>query len=73
MNDAERIQKHHGGPHLDGNKPQRPYWKRMHHSGFFWVSLFFLLLAMVIFISSEGFLFRPRSQLPAPAAVSPGR
>ena len=41
MNDTERIQKHHGGPHLDGSKPQRPYWKRMHHSGFFWVALFF--------------------------------
>jgi hypothetical protein len=60
MNDEERIIKHHGGPHLDGSKPQRPYWKRMHHSAFFWVAVFFILLAMVIFVMTDGFMLRPR-------------
>ncbi len=60
MNDAERIIKHHGGPHLDASKPLRPYWKRMHHSKFFWVALFFLFLAMGIFVMTDGFAFRPR-------------
>jgi hypothetical protein len=69
MNDAERIQKHHGGPHQDGSDPKGPYWKRMHRSGFFWVSVFFILLAMAIFILTDGLLFRPRIQTPAPAAT----
>jgi hypothetical protein len=60
MNDTERIKKHLGGPHLDGSKPVRPYWKRMHHSPFFWVALFFLLLAMGIFVMTDGFSIRPR-------------
>jgi hypothetical protein len=68
--DLERIKKHHGGPHLDGSKPQRPYWKRMHHSPFFWVALVFLFLAMGIFVMTDGFLLRPRSQVLAPAPGS---
>lgn len=65
MNVSERIQKHHGGPHLDGSKPHRPWWKRVHHSPFFWVGAFFMLLAMAIFVLTDGFLLRPRQ----PAAV----
>ena len=57
--DLERIQKHHGGPHLDANKPLKPYWKRMHHSGFFWVALVCLLLGMTIFVMTDGFVLRP--------------
>jgi hypothetical protein len=68
--DLERIQKHQGGPHTDSSNPQRPYWKRMHHSPFFWVAAFFILLAMVIFVTTDGFLLRPRGA-PAPAATNP--
>jgi hypothetical protein len=57
--DRDRIKKHHGGPHTDGSKPQGPYWKRMHRSPFFWVSAFFILLAMAIFVLTDGFLLRP--------------
>jgi hypothetical protein len=60
--DLERIQKHHGGPHSDSARPQKPYWKRMHRSPFFWVAAFFLLLAMAIFVMTDGFLLRPRPQ-----------
>jgi hypothetical protein len=67
--DLERIQKHHGGPSA-GTSPQRPYWRRMHHSPFFWVAAFFILLAMVIFVTTDGFLLRPRGA-PAPSATSP--
>ena len=62
--DRERIAKHHGGPHADGSSPQRPYWKRMHHSPFFWVAVFFILLAITIFITTDGFLLRPRGTTP---------
>jgi hypothetical protein len=73
MTDAERIQKHHGGPHLDAGKAQGPYWKHMHRSAFFWVSAFFILLAMAIFVMTDGFLLRPRggAQAPAQGAVRP--
>jgi hypothetical protein len=66
--DLERIQKHHGGPHTDASRPQGPYWKRMHHSPFFWVAAFFILLAMIIFVVTDGFLIRPRAQLQAQAS-----
>jgi hypothetical protein len=69
--DLERIQKHHGGPHTDGSKPSGPYWKRMHHTPFFWVAAFFLLLAMFIFVTTDGFLLRPRARAQAPAAGGP--
>lgn len=62
MNDAERIKKHHGGPHLDGGTPERPYWKRMHHSGFFWVALVFLAVAMGIFVMTDYFSIWPHTK-----------
>ncbi len=66
MNATERIKQHHGGPHTDAARPQRPYWKRVHHSAFFWVAAFFILLAMTVFVMTDGFLLRP---LGAPAPV----
>jgi hypothetical protein len=59
MNDLERIQKHHGGPHNTGDQYNRPYWKRAHKSPFFWVAAVFILVAMVIFITTDGFAIRP--------------
>jgi hypothetical protein len=64
MNDIERIQKHHGGPHLDGNSPQRPYWKRMHHTPF--------LLAMGIFVMTDGFFLRARNSPQSPVGTAAG-
>ena len=69
--DLERIQKHHGGPSTDAARPQKPYWKRMHHSPFFWVAAFFILVAMTIFVMTDGFLIRPRAQPKASQAGSP--
>jgi hypothetical protein len=66
--DEARIQQHQGGPHLAGSPSQKPYWKRMHHSRFFWVSVFFILVAMGIFIITDGFFFRP-TILPEPTAT----
>jgi len=60
MDDLERIKKHHGGPHLDGNPSSKPYWKRMHRSPFFWVAAFSILLAMVIFMATDYFSIWPR-------------
>jgi hypothetical protein len=70
MNDTERIEKHHGGPHLDKSKPHRPYWKRVRHSKFFWVGAALMLLAMAAFVLTDGLLLRPH--VAAPASVRAG-
>jgi hypothetical protein len=68
--DEERLQKHLGGPHQANSEPKGPYWKRAHKSGFFWISVFFILLAMTIFVLTDGFLLRPRqSTPPAPTTL----
>jgi hypothetical protein len=59
MDDLERIQKHHGGPHAGPNVPRGTPWRRLHRSPFFWIAAFFILLAMVIFVTTDGFLLRP--------------
>jgi len=63
MDDEARIQHHHGGPPGDA-APHRPAAVRLHHRPFFWIAAFFILVAMAIFVVSDGFLIRP-----APAAV----
>jgi hypothetical protein len=69
MNELEHIQKEQGSLRSGGNRPERPYWKRLHHSPFFWVSLVFLLLGMLIFVATDSFVFRPRIH---PQATSSG-
>jgi hypothetical protein len=69
--DLERIQKHHGGPGAEAGTPHGPRWKRLHHSPFFWVAAFFILLAMAIFVLTDGFLIRPRGQAQAPSGSHP--
>jgi hypothetical protein len=61
MDDLERIKQHHGGPHLDGSSPHRPYWKRAHRSPFFWIAAFMMLLAMYIFVTTDSFGLRPHT------------
>ena len=61
MDDLERIKQHHGGPHLDGSAPHRPYWKRAHRGPFFWIAAILMLLAMYIFVTTDGLGLRPRS------------
>ncbi len=52
MNDPQFHQ--HGGPH-----PQhRPSWKRVHHSPFFWMSALFILIAMIVYVTTENLAFR---------------
>ena len=63
MNDPQFQQ--HGGPH----PTKRPYWKRMHHSPFFWTAAISILLAMIIYVVTEDLAFRPGRppQNPVPA------
>jgi hypothetical protein len=51
----------------------RPYWKRAHHSWFFWVAAIAMLAAMVIYVTSINLAFRPRGagQPRSPAGNTP--
>lgn len=59
MDDLERIQKHHGGPHAGPGAPRIAPWRRLHRSPFFWAAAFFILLAMVIYVTTDEFALRP--------------
>lgn len=68
---SEREQ--HADPGRAAEGPHRPYWKRMHHSWFFWVAAISMLTAMVIYVTSINLAFRPRlhAQAPQPAGNTP--
>jgi hypothetical protein len=57
----------HGGL----SPPNRPCWKRIHHTRFFWVAAFFILLAMIVYVVTGNLAFRPgrRPQHQVPALV----
>ena len=58
----------HGGAHA-AEHPHGRHWKRMHHSPFFWVAAIFILLAMVIYVTTNNLSFLPgkKAQPPVPA------
>lgn len=49
----------HGGAHGGEHPPHGPSWKRMHHSPFFWVAAVFILLAMVIYVTTNNLSMMP--------------
>ncbi len=59
----------HGGDHPAEHPPHGPRWKRIHHSPFFWVAAFFIMMGMIIYIGSNNLSLRPGKgvQLPVPA------
>ena len=67
MNDPKFQQ--HGGANPAEQPPHGPYWKRLHHSKFFWVAAFFILLAMVIYVLTDSLSILPggKSRPPVPA------
>jgi len=70
MNDPQFHQ--HGGDHPAGSPPPRPRWKRIHHTPFFWVAAFFILLAMIVYITSNNLSMRPGQSLQRPMpAIAP--
>ena len=67
MNDPKFQQ--HGGAHTAEHPPHGPYWKRMHHSPFFWLAAFFIGLAMIVYVTTNNLAFAPgqKAQPPVPA------
>ena len=50
----------------------RPYWKRAHNDCRFWVGVFLMFAAMIIYVMSMDLAWRPRlqPQQPLPGAVA---
>ncbi|MEO7413618.1 MAG: hypothetical protein ABIZ81_09690 [Opitutaceae bacterium] len=67
MNDPKFQQ--HGGPHAAERRTQRPSWKRMHHSPFFWVAAVCIMVAMIIYVTTNNLSMVPgeRAQPQVPA------
>jgi hypothetical protein len=48
-----------GSVHRAAHRDPRPYWKRAHYDWKIYVALFFMLLAMAIYILSDNLAFLP--------------
>ena len=68
MNDP-KFHPNGGGAQGSQHPPHGPRWKRMHHSPFFWVAAFFIMLAMTIYVMTNDLAFWPgkKAQQPVPA------
>jgi hypothetical protein len=44
------------------HKENSPYWARAHHDWRFWVAVFLMFAAMVVYLMSDDLSFRPASQ-----------
>jgi len=60
----------HGGASSAEHPPHGPYWKRMRHSKFFWVAFVFILIAMVVFVTSLNLAVVP-ADAPTPLTAPP--
>jgi hypothetical protein len=48
------------------------YWKRAHHDWRFWVGLFFMLLAITIYVLTEDLSFVPHFRTQSPSTRTGG-
>lgn len=61
----------HEGHHASHpHHARKPSWKRPHHDWRFWAALFGMLLAMVIYVTSQDLAWMPRGSA-APKAQHP--
>ena len=70
MNDPNH--QHHilGSAEHEGDRPtNRPYWKGVHRDWRIWVVVFLMLVGMLMYVVTEDFSVRPRSQPPPAGAV----
>lgn len=52
---------------------ERPYWKRMHHSWFFWVGMVFVFAAIAIYVLSDNLALLPRGRSQPALSETSGR
>jgi len=53
--------------------PDRPYWKRMHHSWLFWVGMVFVSAAIAIYVLSDNLALLPRGPSQPTLSETPGK
>ena len=73
MNETKHGHHQHGRKdHNNVHQDHRPYWTRAHHDWKFWVALFLMLAAMIIYVMSDDLALRPhrQAQQPLSGAVS---
>lgn len=63
MNEIKHNHHQHGGQDREGvHHSHSPYWKRVHHDWRFWVAVFLMFAAMLIYVMSDDLAWRPRIQ-----------
>ncbi len=74
MTEIGHDHQHIGGrDHDNAHHGHRPYWKRAHHDWRFWVGVFFMSAAIIIYVMSGDLAWRPRSQRQQPQSEVGGR
>ncbi len=74
MNETKHGHHRHGGPDRDSvHHGHSPYWKRAHHDWRFWVAVFLMFAAMIIYVMSNDLALRPRSQPQQPLSGAVGK
>ena len=74
MRENKRTHQQHGGPDGGGvHQGHGPYWKRAHRHWGFWVALFLMLAAMIVYVMSNDLTRRPRSQPRQPLSDAVGK
>ena len=60
MQESEHDRKHPANPAHEKNfHPPKPYWRRVHTHWGFWVAVFFLFAALLIYIFSYDLVLIP--------------
>ncbi len=69
MSATRNEREQHAAPAAAPEVSQRPYWKRMHHTWFFWVAAVAIMTAMIIYVMSIDLVLRPRGHAQPPTAA----
>jgi len=74
MRANKRTHQQQEGPDGGGAHQGRgPYWKRAHRHWGFWVALFLMLAAMMVYVMSNDLTIRPRRQPQQPLSGAVGK
>jgi hypothetical protein len=74
MRANKRTHQQHGG--LDRGSAHQghgPYWKRAHRHWGFWVALFLMFAAMIVYVMSNDLTLRPHKKAQQPLSGAVGK
>ena len=73
MDESKHSHQRRGTDRDSIHDDHRPYWKRAHHDWRFWVGLFFMFAAIIIYVMSDDLALLPRSQPRQPLSGTVGK